>query len=152
MGRKRVWRGTGSVSVFVEVVVVSWVWASGRDEVEVERSWDAAWTFGTASSVKLLMELRLDAFAFRCCSACLMMAEMLPGFELLVMTVVTPALVASLAATIFVLIPPVPSADPAEFTSAVSSAMSSTTSIAFASGFVLGFLSYRQSTSVIKKR
>lgn len=74
------------------------------------------------------------------------------GFELLVMTVATPALVASLAATIFVLIPPVPSADPADETSAVREAVSETTSIGRADGSVLGLAVYRQSTSVIRKR
>ena len=41
------------------------------------------------------------------------MLAMLPGFEERVMTVVTPADVARRAATIFVDIPPVPSAEPA---------------------------------------
>lgn len=41
------------------------------------------------------------------------MFKTLPGFEDLVMMVVTPADVPSRAAMIFVLIPPVPSADPA---------------------------------------
>ena len=41
------------------------------------------------------------------------MLSTLPGFEDLVMIVVTPADVPNLAAMILVLIPPVPSADPA---------------------------------------
>lgn len=41
------------------------------------------------------------------------MFKTLPGFDDLVMIVVTPADVPSRAAMIFVLIPPVPSADPA---------------------------------------
>ncbi len=147
------WRGISEGVGWGEWISSSWCCVSWREGVEFERSCvPAVWTAEVVSSWKLVMELRLDMFALRCCSACLMMADMLPGFELLVMTVVTPALVANLAATIFVLIPPVPSADPAELTSAVSSEMSSTTSIALASGFVLGFLSYRQSTSVIRNR
>ena len=69
------------------------------------------------------------------------MLTILPGLEERVMTVVTPAEVASRAATIFVDMPPVPRAEPAEETSASIDATSSTTSIAWASGFVRGFLS-----------
>ena len=69
------------------------------------------------------------------------MLTILPGLEERVMTVVTPAEVASRAATILVDIPPVPREDPAEETSASSDETSSTTSIAWASGLVLGFLS-----------
>ena len=80
------------------------------------------------------------------------MLRMLPGFEERVMTVVTPAEVARRAATIFVDMPPVPREEPAEETSASSEDTSSTTSIASASGCVRGFLSYTQSTSVMRKR
>ena len=48
---------------------------------------------------------------------CLTILAMLPGFEARVMMVVTPADVASRAATIFVDIPPVPSDEPAVETS-----------------------------------
>jgi len=54
------------------------------------------------------------------------------------MMVVTPTLVASLAATIFVLIPPVPREEPAVETSASKVEISETTSIGCASGFVRG--------------
>ena len=54
------------------------------------------------------------------------------------MIVVTPALVPSFAATIFVPIPPVPREDPAEETSASKEEISVTTSIGLASGFVRG--------------
>ena len=69
------------------------------------------------------------------------MLTMLPGLEERVMTVVTPAEVARRAATIFVDMPPVPSEEPAEDTSASSDATSSTTSMGWASMCVLGFLS-----------
>ena len=80
------------------------------------------------------------------------MLAIFPGLEDRVITVVTPAEVARRAATILVDMPPVPRAEPAEETSASREATSSTTSIAWASGLVLGFLSYRQSTSVMRKR
>lgn len=96
------------------------------------------------------------------------MLAMFPGLEERVITVVTPAEVARRAATILVDIPPVPRAEPAldtgilsiwwgregmgDLPSASSIEISSTTSMALASGLVRGFLSYRQSTSVIRKR
>ena len=156
MGRNRVWRGTGSSGCGDGVLAGV---SSCNEDVEAERSWfellrfnDAVCASGTPSSWKFVTELRFDILAFLCFSACAMMAEMFPGLLLFVMTVVTPALVANRAATIFVLIPPVPNALPAELTSAASSAMSSTTLMLLASGFVLGFLSYRQSTSVIRNK
>ena len=66
------------------------------------------------------------------------MACTFPGFELLVTIVVTPALVANLAATILVFIPPVPRDEPAVETSAVSDEISVTTPIGRASGWILG--------------
>ncbi len=69
------------------------------------------------------------------------MPRILPGFDDLVMMVVTPAEVPSFAAIILVLMPPVPSAEPALETSASRPPMSSTTSMGRASGFVRGFLS-----------
>ena len=80
------------------------------------------------------------------------MLTIFPGLDERVMTVVTPADVARRAATILVDMPPVPKEEPAEETSASRDLTSSTTSIAWASGLVRGFLSYRQSTSVIRKR
>lgn len=80
------------------------------------------------------------------------MLKIFPGFEERVMTVVTPADVARRAATILVDMPPVPRLEPALETSASMEEISSTTSIAWASGLVRGFLSYRQSTSVMRKR
>lgn len=100
----------------------------------------AVWASGTVSSVVWALARLVIPLAF-CASAYLIIAVMLPGFEDLVMTVVTPADVANRAATILVDMPPVPSAEPALDTSASRSAMSSTTSIALASGLVRGFLS-----------
>lgn len=77
---------------------------------------------------------------------------MLPGSEDLQMTVVTPAEVANLAAMILVDMPPVPTEEPAEDTSACMSDMFSTTCIGSASGCWRGFLSYRHGTSVMRKR
>src|SRR5437773_12231272 len=106
----------------------------------------------------LLLELRC---AF-CACACAIILVMLLGVEERVMTVVTPADVASLAATILVDMPPVPRLEPALETGAfqhkhkmafwgeigagnkpstASEVMSSTTSMACASGWVRGFLS-----------
>lgn len=82
----------------------------------------------------------------------LMISRILPGRELRVIIVVTPALVARRAATIFVLIPPVPNEEPAEDTSAVRVEMSDTTSITCASGLVRGLDVYKPSTSVIRNR
>lgn len=90
------------------------------------------------------------------------MLRILPGLEDLVMMTVTPADVPSLAATILVLMPPVPRDEPAletvsrevrdiemnedgdqvgDIPSASTSLMSSTTSIGLASGLLRGFLS-----------
>lgn len=71
----------------------------------------------------------------------LTMLRMFPGFEERVMIVVTPAEVASRAATILVDMPPVPRAEPALETSTERLEMSETTSMAFAEGWVRGFLS-----------
>ena len=81
-----------------------------------------------------------------------MISETLFGFEERVMMVVVPADVASLAATILVAMPPIPRLEPADDTSAWRASISGTCSIGRASGNFLGFLSYRQSTSVMRKR
>lgn len=77
---------------------------------------------------------------------------MLPGLLERVITVVTPAEVARRAAVILVDMPPVPTEEPADEASTTRSAMSSTTSMALAEGLVRGLVSYRQSTSVMRKR
>jgi hypothetical protein len=69
------------------------------------------------------------------------MLYIFPGFEDFVMIVVTPADVARRAATILVIMPPVPRAEPAVETSASRVEMSLMTSIGFAEGLVRGFLS-----------
>jgi len=69
-----------------------------------------------------------------CDSTQFTMLLMFPGREDLVMTVVTPAEVASRAATSFVDIPPVPKLEPRLETSTWSNDISSITWIGFASG------------------
>ncbi len=68
-------------------------------------------------------------------------SEMLPGREERVIMVVTPAEVASRAATILVDMPPVPRGEPEVETSTARVEMSDTTGRGLASGFERGFLS-----------
>lgn len=74
-------------------------------------------------------------------SVYLTISRMFPGKEDRVMMVVTPAEVASRAATILVDMPPVPREEPALETSAARVLMSETTGRGRASGWLRGFLS-----------
>ncbi|KAH3687271.1 hypothetical protein WICPIJ_001733 [Wickerhamomyces pijperi] len=71
------------------------------------------------------------------------------------MIIVVPASVAKSAAISFVVIPPVPTSDPAPelvLTWFLKEAKSSTIKTGSASGFSRGLSVYRQSTSVIRNR
>lgn len=106
---------------------------------------------GGETDFSLIVGVVDGGFCFLSCRY-LMISWILPGRELRVIMVVTPALVARRAATIFVLIPPVPNEEPAVDTSASRLEMSDTTSITCASGLVRGLDVYKPSTSVIRNR
>ena len=93
------------------------MWSGILGSWRVSSDVDIAKWLGAVSSSEAWLELALDWVAReagdRLAWMCLTILMMLPGLEERVMTVVTPADVASLAATILVDMPPVPRDEPA---------------------------------------